>query len=46
MIKEPYPTVTVAAHQDWTFCEEEKFQSLMCWISLDKADITNGAMAF
>lgn len=46
MIKEPYPTGTVAAHQDWTFVEEEKFQSLMCWISLDKTDITNGAMAF
>ena len=46
MIKEPYPTGTVAAHQDWTFVDEEKYQSLMCWISLDKTDISNGAMAF
>ena len=46
MIKEPYPTGTVAAHQDWTFVDESKFQSLMCWISLDKSDISNGAMAF
>jgi hypothetical protein len=46
MIKEPYPTGTVAAHQDWTFVDESRFQSLMCWISLDKTDISNGAMAF
>lgn len=46
MIKEPFPTGTVAAHQDWTFVDESKFQSLMCWISLDKTDINNGAMAF
>ncbi len=46
MIKEPFPTGTVAAHQDWTFVDESKFQSLMCWISLDKSDISNGAMAF
>lgn len=46
MIKEPYPTGTVAAHQDWTFVDESRFQSLMCWISIDKTDISNGAMAF
>ncbi len=46
MIKEPYPTGTVAAHQDWTFVDETSYQSLMCWISLDKTDLSNGAMAF
>ncbi len=47
MIKEPYPTGTVAAHQDWTFVEDEKkYSSLMCWISLDNSDFSNGAMAF
>jgi hypothetical protein len=46
MIKEPIPTGTVAAHQDWTFVDEKKFYSIMCWISLDNVNIENGAMAF
>lgn len=46
MIKEPIPTGTVAAHQDWTFVDETKFYSIMCWISLDDVAIENGAMAF
>lgn len=46
MIKEPIPTGTVAAHQDWTFVDETQFYSIMCWISLDDVNIDNGAMAF
>lgn len=34
------------AHQDWTFTNENKHDSVMCWIPLTDVDMNNGCMCF
>ncbi len=46
MNKLPQSSHLLPAHQDWTFTEEEKFDSVMCWIPLIDVDLTNGCMSF
>jgi len=45
MIKEPRGSV-VWAHQDWSYCDETRFDSVMCWIPFQDVDSTNGALGF
>lgn len=45
MIKEPRGSI-VWAHQDWSYCDETRDDSVMCWIPLQDVDATNGALGF
>jgi len=36
----------VSAHQDWTFTDEAKIDSVMCWIPLIDVSINNAALGF
>ena len=36
----------VPAHQDWTYTDETKYDSVMCWIPLDDVNYRNGALGF
>lgn len=36
----------VPAHQDWTYTDEDKYDSVMCWIPLVDVNYKNGALGF
>ncbi|MFN3446287.1 MAG: phytanoyl-CoA dioxygenase family protein [Bacteroidia bacterium] len=46
MNKTPQGTHLLPAHQDWTFTDETKHDSVMCWIPLVDVDMKNGCMCF
>lgn len=46
MNKNTNPFAFVAAHQDWTFTDEELIDSVMCWIPLTDVSIHNSALGF
>lgn len=46
MNKTPQGTHLLPAHQDWTFTDETKHDSVMCWIPLVDVDMENGCMCF
>ena len=46
MNKNSNPFAFVAAHQDWTFTDEEIIDSVMCWIPLVDVSIENAALGF
>ena len=44
MVKNKGPEGDFPVHQDWTYVDEEKFQSLAFWIPLDDVDEANGTL--
>ncbi len=44
MIKEPGEVSEVCPHQDWTYVDENKFQSLNLWIPLQDVNEDNGCL--
>lgn len=44
VVKEHNPKGVVPPHQDWTFVDESKFQSMTVWTALVDTDIDNGCM--
>tara|TARA_B110000046_G_scaffold49330_1_gene54961 strand:+ start:4804 stop:5661 length:858 start_codon:yes stop_codon:yes gene_type:complete len=46
LVKEPKADSAVSAHQDWTFVDEKKFQSVNIWVGLDQINHNNGCMWF
>ncbi len=38
--------IFLPAHQDWTYTNEDEFDSVMCWIPLVDVTMKNGAMCF
>lgn len=46
LIKEPGNDSTVSAHQDWTFVDETKYQSINIWLGTEDINMQNGCMWF
>ncbi len=46
LVKEPNKSSIVPAHQDWTFVDENKFQSINIWVGLEHVNHQNGRMWF
>jgi hypothetical protein len=46
MNKVPEKKHLLPAHQDWTFTNENKHDSVMCWIPLIDVEMENGCMCF
>jgi len=44
VVKEPNPKSLVPPHQDWTFVDEDHFNSVSVWIPLVDVRMENGAM--
>jgi ectoine hydroxylase-related dioxygenase (phytanoyl-CoA dioxygenase family) len=44
-VKEPGGSI-VWAHQDWSYCDETRYDSVMCWIPFCDVDEDNGAIGF
>lgn len=44
MIKNPDPTFSLDMHADWTYVDEEKFQSIAIWVPLIDVDADNGCL--
>ena len=38
--------IFLPAHQDWTYTDEDQYDSVMCWIPLVDVTMQNGAMCF
>lgn len=45
VVKEPRLNSFVPPHQDWSFTDDEAFNSVTVWTALQDTDINNGAMA-
>lgn len=45
VVKEPKANSFVPPHQDWSFTDDNKFNSVTVWTALQDTDINNGAMA-
>ena len=46
MVKEAHEDSEVVPHQDWTYVDESKYQSLNIWIPLQDVTKDNGCMTF
>lgn len=46
MVKEAHEDSEVVPHQDWTYVDESKYQSLNIWIPLQDVGVHNGCMTF
>lgn len=46
MDKIPHKYSIVPAHQDWTYTDEDTYDSVMCWIPLVDVSYSNGALGF
>jgi hypothetical protein len=45
LVKEPNGRI-IPPHQDWSHCDEQRDDSVMCWIPLNDADEHNGGLGF
>jgi hypothetical protein len=45
VVKEPRPNSFVPPHQDWSFTDDNKYNSVTVWTCLSDTTIENGAMA-
>ena len=44
MVKKPNPTFSLDMHADWTYVDEENFQSVAIWVPLIDVDAENGCL--